>query len=97
MTQLLSIGTDIKANQLPQAEAIKSVPQSRSGIDFHEKGNYYIVKIFTSPSKLANTRSAAKVLSEHIDIVEESRGQIANGNSMTWEEFVKTHAKTKRK
>lgn len=97
MNQLLSIGTNIKADKLPQAEVVKSVPQN-TGIDFHtEKGSYYIVKILSTSSKLANTRAAAKILTEHIDIVEESRKQFAEGNTQTWEEFTKTHGKTKRK
>lgn len=97
MNQLLSVRTDIKNTQLPRVEDMKSVPEN-SSIDFHaEKGNYYIINILTSPSKLATTRIVAKVLAEHIEIVEESRKHIVQGNTTTWEQFVKTHVKSKRK
>lgn len=97
MNQLNIIKTSIETDKLPRAELIKTIPNS-TDIDFRTtNGNHYVVKITKQPAILGSTREAAKILAEHIDIVEESRKQISQGNTVTWEEFIKIHAKTRRK
>lgn len=57
-----------------------------------------IKKTATIPSNylVVDNKIIAKELSSHIEIVEESRNLMDQGNIMTWEEFKKNHA-TKKK
>lgn len=95
----LNITTNIKNDKLPRVELIGTIPPNITAIDFHtENGGYYLVSLIKQVAILGSTtREAAKILAEHIDIIEESRKQINKGNTVTWGEFIKTHAKTRRK
>lgn len=98
MNQLNIITTNIRNNKLPRVELIGTIPPKKTAIDFHtENGGYYLVSLVKHPAILGSTREAAKILAEHIDIVEESRKIINKGNTVTWGDFIKTHAKTRRK
>lgn len=88
-----SFQTNIDKKQLPQIESSR-VTSSGLKIDFHGgKDAYYELKVGESSAISGEMHDIAKLLVEHMDIIEDSRMQIKKGNTITWDEIKKTHAK----
>ena len=77
---------------------VKDIDTTSGGgkIEFVPHQSSYIIKIFRNPPILGNTKKFAEVLAEHMDIIEESRKEIKNGNTMSWSDFVNSHGSKKK-
>ncbi len=71
---------------------------SNKKVNFHrsEEG-YYMIPLGKSTVVTGEMHENAKVLAEHIDIVEESRMEIQKGNTITWDELKKKRNQRKVK
>lgn len=55
--------------------------------------NYVITFTYDNPETSLTIRNQAKILVEHMTIIEESRKLIKKGKSMSWQEFTENESK----
>lgn len=71
---------------------------SSTRVDFYGKyKNYYIIEMGKSTVISGEIHENAKILANHMEIVDESRQEIEKGNIITWDELKKTHSDKKAK
>ena len=86
----------ILQTSIPTVEASKATT-SGLRVDFgNGKNTHYILKIGNNNAVSGEMHDIAKLLVEHMDIVEDSRKQIKQGNTVTWDEFKKNRKKDRK-
>lgn len=99
MSNLLSTyQTNVRKKTLPTIESSKDTLSSKKIYFTGNKTNSYMISIGKSSVVITEEmRKMAKILAEHIDIIEESRKEIQNGNTLTWDELKKGLSKTTKR
>lgn len=82
---------------IPNIESAEST-NSNKKVEFHKyEKNSYTIPLGKSAVVTGEMHENAKILAEHIDIVEESRMEMQRGNTITWNELKKKHSQKKAK
>lgn len=83
----------LSKTSIPTEKASKGTTSGMK-VDFGAgKNAYYVIEIDKSKAVSGEIHNIAKLLVEHMDIIEDSREQIKHGNTVTWDEFKKTNTK----
>lgn len=96
MNPVISYETIINNKSLPKVTFSKNT-SPKANIQFYRRGeSYYRITVGKSSAISGEMHENAKILAEHIGIIEESRDEIRKGNIVSWNELKKKHGQKKR-